>query len=365
MRVSFISAVTAGCSHLSDAVLRPPQKKALLQFGPVLRDFCSSFYFEWHLEDPLRVDLLASLTYDNNDRLISHLNQAAGNSSDVKTHQSPGRKFTALFADCMPVLSRWKEMQRALKNRLPHIWFAWDYSPREERFSPPNIHFCIDRNFTNRTRERSYTNALSLTQFEKIVDTLLDADWPAEAVWSRHKLKKSYRLLHSLDGEVIHLSFMHSRRPAIAKLNMTVPSGALESLLKKLHWPGEAGRIVDQCVLFTQKESRIKGNICFADGEFQRFELELEYNFPLMSDRRRRTMLQHLVETHLSARRQTSIMRQWPGRDDFTFRRQHGTLERWLDCKLCFTPDGTVFAKPYFGFATLPRIGWNRDVLYE
>jgi len=354
MKVSFKSALAAAAKFLPDEVLSSSVSTALKRLAPSLSSICSSYYLEWHLAEPERLDLLCSLTFENSGHYIR---QALAKSAAPKQLHFPGAHGAIIST-----LARW---QATLGNRVPHVWLAFDYHTKRSVYDTPNIHYCIDQNFTNRTRERTYINRLPESSFNKTADTILAATLPETNRWPKSQLKRFYKLIDAMGGEIIHLSFMHNRTPPCAKLNMTIPSGALFDLLTAVEWPGDRQSIVDSCSMYTTDEPRIKGNICISAGVCSRFELELEYNVPLVTDARRKTMLKQLVDTGLATPRQAQIMRTFAGREDTPYRNGFYTFERWLDCKICFLPNGTRSAKPYFGFAPLPRIGWNRDALHD
>jgi hypothetical protein len=142
---------------------------------------------------------------------------------------------------------------------------------------------------------------------------------------------------------------------------MTIPSASLPEILKSVNWQGDRNRLVAFCNDFTQTENRIKGNLCMDGNTCHRFELELEYNTPLLSDKRRTAMLQLLVRHHLLSREQSHNLKKWPGQSEITWRSSAYTFERWLDMKICCEPCGAIIAKPYLGFAPRPRLGWNRQ----
>lgn len=354
MQISFKNTISSVAKYLPDDVISLPVLRALDLLSPSLGTTCSSFYYEWHLANPKRLDLLCSLVYENRNAFIN-----------LVTSGKKGASATSARYDITHTISRWDTLHATLGDRVSHLWLAYDYLTEHATFDTPNIHYCIDRNFTNRSRERGYINRLSSKVFNKTADTILAATVPGKTKWPSSQLKRYYRLIHALDGEIIHLSFMHSRNPPTAKLNMTIPATALHELLTAVSWQGNIAAVCGLCTIFTPGELRIKGNICITEQKCSRFELELEYNTPLLSDPRRAAMLSSLEAAKLATPKQIKVMKTWAGREDVPYRNSHYTCERWLDCKIYFLPDGTAGAKPYFGFAPLPRIGWNRDTLYD
>jgi hypothetical protein len=350
MPVSFRKLFSIAGESLPDEAIPPPIISAVNKIAPVIASCCSSCYLEWHLSAPQRSDLLCSLTF-NNRKLLGR-QSSAGNRLPIR-YDGWDRLFH--FIDS------WKTINERLDGRIPHVWLAFDYNSLRERLDPPNIHYCIDKQFSDRRRSPGYTNRLTTSAFNRTLDLLSEPYSPVIAPLLLSAIRNCFTTLTNSGGEVIHLSFMHSRTPPVIKLNMTVPSSRLTALLDTVHWRGDISAATALCRELTPGEERIKGNICFTENSSGRFELELEYNSPLDADPRRIAMLQTMVRHKLVTRTRMRHLLAWPGRIETTYRNKPYIVERWLDVKICFSTKGEVTAKPYFGFAPLPRIGWKRE----
>lgn len=315
-----------------------------------LGSFFSSFYIEWHCAQPERSDLLCSLTYENRlqvrDRIPSF-------KKDGLTKET--------WATLAVFLDQWEHIQHRLAGSLPHIWLAFDYNITSESYDPPNIHFCIDKHFTSRNLKTGYVNTLSAKRFSTMVRTVGNLISCAHTTSVFSHLADYYQSILSSGGEVLHLSLMHSRTPAWAKLNFTIPAIELPVLLKSFGWPAQS--VVDMwCRLVAEGMPRIKGNLTFKGDVLYRFEIELEYNYPLSNDPRRINMLHVLEHKKIAPAAALRQLGMWPGKSDIgSHHAKHWTMERWLDVKVCIERQGAVFVKPYLGFAPVPRIGWNRN----
>lgn len=316
-----------------------------------LSDYFTSYYIEWHCAQPVRSDLLCSLTYANRLQVRDRIPSIRKNGVAKET-----------WATLAVFLDQWEHIQNRLAGSLPHIWLAFDYNVNNEQYDPPNIHFCIDKHFTSRNRKPGYINSLSAKRFATMVRTVgnLISSEHTSALFGH--LADYYQSILSSGGEVLHLSLMHSRTPPWAKLNFTIPSHELSLLLESFGWP--ARTVVDTwCNLVAKGMPRIKGNLTFEGDVLSRFEIELEYNYPLSNDPRRSNMLHVLERKKIAPALAMRQLGTWPGKSDIgSYYGKHWTMERWLDVKVCIDRQGAVFVKPYLGFAPAPRIGWNRNI---
>ncbi len=332
--------------HLPEGVPHPSLEKGLRNIAAIFGPCCSSYYLEWHMAEPQRTDLLCSVVRADGGRLRKRL--AARTSLAHNRQWEPLARF----------LAAWEH----LDDLIPHIWLACDFNGHRERFAPPNIHFCIDRQFINRSRLPGYTNRLSQRQFNRTVALVMQHCTGSLPQPVAASMRRCFKALGTC-GEVLHLSFMLNREPPMFKLNLTIPHGRLSGLLQTLQWPGDRANIAALCNEFAPDEQRLKCNICMDANICNRFELELEYNTPLRTDRRRKPMLTSLLRHGLVTRRQVHSLLEWPGRSVASpaSANKSMTLERWLDIKICVHGNGIVTAKAYLGFAPLARtarLGW-------
>jgi hypothetical protein len=347
MTVSAHNAIRIASEFLPEKMLYPALRSGLRAPAQLIGNCCSSYYFEYHCDQPLQCDLLCSLTFKNSRVFLKRLSSRSPNKNDQ--YSDIPEQF----------LNRWNRVDTALSNRIPHVWLAFDFNRTENSFNFPNLHFCIDNNFTERSRQPDYRNKLTPKQ---ITTTFSDIIHNCFSEHQAPSLPPLRRCLHTLDtgGEVLHLSFMHSRIPPVFKLNTIVPAATITDILTECSWPGDRRTISRLCTEFASDEPRIKCNFCFTNNISPRFEIELEYNTPLKSDRRRSRMITSLLKTGLITRTQAGMFRKWPGRTEITTPRGSATItfERWLDIKLVIGAGGDVSAKAYFGFAPLPVIRW-------
>ena len=129
--------------------MHPSLRKALFRITPLLGNTSSSYYYEWHLKQPERTDLLVSVEYDRCDDLLTILTNANISRTDIRWKQV--NRF----------LRSWNLFSTSRSVRIPHIWMAFDYNPAQRLFMPPNLHFCIDRRFTEREQLPDYRNIIS------------------------------------------------------------------------------------------------------------------------------------------------------------------------------------------------------------
>lgn len=308
---------------------------------------CSSFYIEWHLDQPYQTDLLVSIAGEQRHTLLKNMI-----TTDYTSHDE-----------------RWKYLFRFLRNwdlfigariiRVPHIWLAFDYDHPSESFTPPNLHFCIDKRFTERNARPDYRNILSRRQFDRILRTFSGDIYPAIAPSSLKMIRHCFTALEE-GGEVLHLSFMQSRTPPVFKLNVTMPRNSLSRRLGAMNWNGNIKAVEKLCGQFVPKCKRIKANICIEETIRNRLELELEYNNPLEHNADRDRMLAELLSGGYISPQQHQALSSWAGRTRYTV---HGyetpvSGERWLDVKLSLDENGNLTVKPYLGFASAPKIHW-------
>jgi hypothetical protein len=341
-------AIESVRGHLPECIRQPRYLRALHPLEQILGNCCSSYYFEWHLSQPDRTDLLYSLTRENGQRLHDRLTANSRSTGDVRWGAL--RRF----------LEQWETLDAHLRGTLPHIWLASDFSPDAQKFDPPNLHFCLDPKFTERDSIPAYRNQLTLRQFTRAINAIADHSITSLPASAARSLRTFFKALETADGEILHLSFMHGRTPPVFKLNCTLPRDAVSDVLTK------AGRCADSAPItglindFARDEERIKCNLRIDNGVCARFELELEYNTPLLSDPRRTTMLTSLLRRKLISRSQATALRKWPGTDDIPGNRiaPLSRIDRWLDIKLIIDDHAQVTAKAYLGFAPVPALRW-------
>gem|GEM_PF-5912459 len=350
MSITIHHALTLAADFLPVDLMNGPLKKGLSNVTPIFSDCCSSYYLEWHLADPVQSDLLCSVVHRNGSRLLKRINDRS-----LVAFDSRWKKLASFLA-------AWDGINAELDGQVPHIWIASDFNRTAGRYDPPNIHYCIDKKFLERKDLPNYRNTLSPQLFNRTIKILTqqccDDEKSASAVAA--VMRRCFRALGS-EGEVVHLSFMHTRRPPIAKLNVTLPTDKVPELLKTMRWGGDVSGIIKLCREFAPDEKRIKCNITVADNICNRFELELEYNTPLDSDARRKRMVGSLCDRGILNDSTARQLMQWPGRTKVASRQRNGTpipFERWLDVKLCINEHGGLYAKVYLGFALLPAIDW-------
>lgn len=315
--------------------------------SPLLGTTCASYYFEWHLEQPIQTDLLVSVEYRYRKELIKLL-------ADAKVTRQDHR-----WKEIVHFLRSWDHFSTTRTIRVPHIWMAFDYDHLHTSFMPPNLHFCIDRHFIERENFPDYRNIVSERLFTAILNTFSGNIFPPFPVSSVSLLRKCFRVLKN-DGEVLHFSFMLHRTPPVFKLNVTMPRMQLIELLYSMGWRGNGAALEKLCKRFAPKSRRIKANICIEESLCSRIEIELEYNRPLEKNRQRDTMLSRLLQSEMITRQQHHDLTNWSGRS-FPENKSGAspiTAERWLDMKLCLDEKGETSVKAYLGFASAPKISW-------
>ncbi len=347
MTVSAHNAIKFASEFLPEEMLYPKLRSGLRAPAQLIGNCCSSYYFEYHCAQPLQCDLLCSLTYKNSRAFLKRLTSRPPQKTDQR------RNILEQF------LNRWNRTDTTLSNRVPHVWLAFDYNRTANAFDSPNLHFCIDNNFIERTRQPAYRNRLTPKQISTTFNDIICNCFSEQQAPSLPPLSRCLRALDT-GGEVLHLSFMHSRMPPVFKLNTIVPAANLTDILSECSWPGDNRTVSRLCREFASGEPRVKCNFCFTKKISPQFEIELEYNTPLKSDRRRSQMITSLLTTGLITRPQAGIFRKWPGSAEVSPPRGTGTIafERWLDCKLVISTGGDVSVKAYFGFAPLPVLTW-------
>ena len=328
--------------------MRPEYLRALRPLEKTLGKCCSSFYFEWHLADPRRTDLLYSVVREKGPSLTKSIAADPGMCAD------PRWRVLQRFLD------NWDTVNDRLDGILPHIWLASDFDSATKRFVAPNVHFCLDPNFTRRDDIPDYRNILTERRFSKAIRAIADISLNSLSEPVARSMLKCFRALDAHDGEVVHLSFMHGRTPPVFKLNCTLPSSALASVLKSAGRRVDPAPVIDIVNEFAPTEKRIKCNLRIDAGVCDRFELELEYNTPLKSDPRRKSAFESLFRRGLAAREQLRYLRKWPGSVQVPLGpRKIGTsFERWLDIKLVIDDQAQTTAKAYLGFSPLPVLDW-------
>ncbi len=314
------------------------------RISSVLDSFCSSYYLEWHLKELRRCDLLCSLKYENGSRLNEQLLDS-GYATKDKKWETLGRFLTS-----------WNRINAELDDLIPHIWLAFDFNLENNRFDPPNIHFCIDRQFEKRSFMPEHINTLTQNEFDNALRTIIER---AEFQVSRDTIALLHKFFSALSprGEVLHFSFMHSRNPQVLKLNCTIPKDFVTSVLSDSQWNGSLATVEELCHEFAPNEERIKFNICIDEGRCTRFEMELEYNKPLIDDPRRKPMITGMYKRGFINRSILHDLLKWPG-NSFTEENAQNEpgkrayfFERWLDIKICLEEKGDLFTKAYLGFA--------------
>ena len=347
MRVSAKEAIAEATEYLSGGFLSPEVTGGLEGQSRNLSGDCSSYYFEYHCSDPLQCDFLCSLTYKNSLPLLRRL---SGQPVHFKEY---------LWQVLFRFLENWNNRKTGLSVMIPHIWLAFDFNRKQGRYGPPNIHFCIDRNFLNRTRFPDYRNYLPVEQLQSTVSTVAENCFSGTDTMKIPSLRKCFRALDA-GGEVLHLSFMHNRMPPVFKLNTTIPAGSILPVLKEAGWSGDGARVKKICSEFAPREKRIKCNLCFSRKISRKLEIELEYNMPLKSNTGRTRMLASLLDSGLITPSQHSVFKKWSGSSSINSGKNGMRVElrRWLDVKLCIGKTDGVACKAYLGFAPLPAIKW-------
>lgn len=333
--------------YIPEGLSHPDLNSALDRAVSLIGSAFASCYLEWHFTPPEQCDLLVSIPFDKRDSLRKHL------LSDRRTATDRRWKILLHFLDT------WDDINKKLQDRIPHIWLAFDFDPRKRSFIPPNLHFCLDPGFKDRSHFPDYRNTFTRSHFNRCVNTIVENCFP-HIPTSHVKAVSDCCGALGTESEILHLSVMHCRVPPVFKLNCLVAAERLEHVLKRLHWPGNTGRISGLCAEFAPKEKRVKCNICFDPRPTGRFELELEYNSPLKSDERRKMMFASLCGYGLLSRRQKQQLSMWPGRSEITSSTRDRPLpfERWLDMKLCLDSSDTLCAKAYLGFAPYTPVKW-------
>jgi hypothetical protein len=317
----------------------PVLKQGLGRLAKLLQGGVTSYYFEWNLQQANVFDLLLLIPRSESSDFLARL------SREHVLLKKPGWNAVIRF------MTAWNSGRSALAAAIPHIWLAFDFSKTHNTFSPPNAHFCLDRNFTRRNQIPSHINRLSKKQFRSVIAYAShDFISPQTHSFLDHA-ERCFSLLPD-QGEVLHFSIMHARDPWTAKCNMTLPKPALIPFLKRIGWQGDlsrAGAVLDD---FCPDEKRITFNILMNNSLLNSLELEFDFNSPLMSDPRRERVLDLLRRRGCASKSDCRAVTRWPGYDwqPVTNGIWPAKIKKWLNLKLCIDEKESLTAKAYLGF---------------
>jgi hypothetical protein len=320
--------------------LRTPQlKKGIAHLARVLNSGVSSCCFEWSLEKSGVFDLLFLITKRESLNFLARLKEQQSLCAQPEWH-SIIRFINIWNSNKIPVIAA-----------IPHILLAFDFSERAHRFNPPNIHFCIDRNFSRRREFPASVSHLSKPQMKSILGRLFPNFLASNTNDVLRQAENCFSLLPT-NGEVLRLSIMHARQPQTVKFNMALPRSTLIPYLAKIGWPGDRAMVAAVLDEFCLQEKRVKCNILMNSTILNKLEMEFDYDSTLAVDPRRERTIDLLHNRNYASKSACTAVRRWPGYDWEPVRngKWPAKIKKWLDIKMCMDENKKMTAKAYLGF---------------
>jgi hypothetical protein len=317
----------------------PKQEKSVFQLAQIISAGISSYYFEWNLQKSGVFDLLFLITKKESFNFLAHLK------GQQSLDEQPQWRSIIRF------LELWNSHRSPIIAAIPHIWLAFDFSEKERRFNPPNIHFCLDRILSNRSESPLPASTVTKRQMRSITERLFPNFLASNSADVLRQVSACFSLFPA-DGEILNLSIMQARQPQTVKFNMTLPRSALIPFLARIGWPGDrtmVGAFLDD---FCRHEKRIKCNILMNSAILNRIELELDSTAAHAVDSRRERTFELLCKRNIASKSICSAMKEWPGYfwQPVNNGKWPAKIKRWLDIKMCIDENKNMTAKAYLGF---------------
>jgi hypothetical protein len=288
----------------------------------------SSYYLEWHLANPERLDFLPLL------------NHRVGGMAKVARESSP----CSSVVDCA-VWSRIKAIAQAAE--YEHVWLEFDLPEGGAAACTPSLGVCVEKNYM---RRHDGMDVRKSTTLERALAALAQVGGDSARGMAVH-LTRIHEAI-PVTGNLINVMFMWGRIAPVLKLYLSVPSPEVERFLRTIRWPGAWHGLPQALALAGDHRTAfldltilhsLEGRLGIAVSQFHLSERANPD--PGWSD-----LLDAWVARGLASEQIASNLRRWPGAEPGSLDGIPSWTTRWLDLKVVLDETGTILGKAYYGF---------------
>jgi hypothetical protein len=313
----------------------------------------SSYYWECRLAaGATQVDFLACVAASDGGREVLAGQGTGAGLPDVLL-ENP------LWDPAHDFFRQWAEPTSVLHEAIPLIWLEFDQVDGPVPEVPlPSFSFCLDPLYADRRSWSQHINSLNMQERRKVAERGVHLFFGSPL--SPQSQQALFACFDSLppSGQIIHLSAMVARQPAVVKMYGSIPKDQLLTYLTRIGWPGSIPELTDILTTFCTPET--VDNNMFIDltvGETVMPKLGLAFsqlqieNLP-HRDPTRQILLDQCVQTGLCTPEKRDALLTWPGSFRATFRHEQWPtrFRKWLDVKIIYQPNQPLEAKGYLGF---------------
>ena len=336
--------------HLPGQLITPQSFSKAKIIANLLGDSMSSYYLECRLgADASQVDFLTCATIKGGRTILAGHHSMA----DLPAYMLEN----CLWRRLRNFFIRWAESGSCLNGQAPLIWLEFDDIARLSHELPlPGLSVCLDAEFLDVYPRVQHLNRIERQVYQRIAETVLELLGDDSVSFrAQQNLQACFDCLPT-GGQLIHISVMSARQPAVLKLYGSVPRHTLEPYLSHLGWGGSMAELTNMLNTFDY----FIGENLFIDLTIDnavspRLGIAFPYdqigNLP-QPDRQREMLLNKCVELGLCTPEKSHALLSWPGkaRETFTDQTWPTRLSRWIDVKIVYQPSFPLEAKGYLGF---------------
>ena len=328
--------------YLHEALISTCARSQIRELAAELPETTSSYYLECRLTPHLpHVDLLACMKARNGgrERLQAWLTSAT---------QMATSSLHGLLAFC----ACWAQDSSPLHKQISHIWLEFDHKHNFARALSPNLLFCLVPRYFEKQGILPYAKCISARDYRRTLTAALTAllQQPMSSATWKQLCACFDQLPHG--GQVIHVSAMLARTPAVLKLNLIVPKDQFLPYLQRLDWKGSFVALEALLLRYCSSVDHIKFQLAISEELLRTVELEFHFDDDTQDARELQQFVAKVQAAHLCSAAQQYALVAWPGSFRQTFP-QHAwptRLHRWLDIKLIYQVHRPLAAKAYLGF---------------
>jgi hypothetical protein len=288
----------------------------------------SSYYLEWHLANPERLDFLPLLDH----RVGGTARVARGPSSCSSVVQSAAWSRVVAIAQA---------------GEYEYVWLEFDLPEAAAGACTPSLGVCVEKDYT---RRHDGTDVRKSTTLESALAALERVGGDSARGMAVH-LTRIHEAI-PVTGNLINVMFMWGRVAPALKLYLSVPSAEVEPFLRAILWPGAWHALPRALALAGEHRTAfldltilnsLQGRLGIAVSQFHLSERANPD--PAWSD-----ILDAWVVRGLASEQIASDLRRWPGAEPGSVSGIPTWTTRWLDLKVVLDETGTILGKAYCGF---------------